>query len=86
MDIGVFTKPDRPPKGGPVDVWHTILNGQKFQLGHSYFVTKQPSQVEIDRGLDHGRARELERQFFETQEPWVTQFAQFKNRYGTVQF
>ena len=85
MDIGVLTKPDRLPKGDPVDVWHAILNGQKFQLGHSYFVTKQPSQVEIDRGLDHGRARELERQFFETQEPWVTQFAQFKNRYGTAQ-
>jgi hypothetical protein len=59
VDKGVLTKPDRLPKDDPVDVWHAILNGQTFQLGHSYPVTKQPSQVKIDRGLNHGRARAL---------------------------
>ncbi|OCL10716.1 interferon-induced GTP-binding protein Mx [Glonium stellatum] len=83
--IGVLTKPDRLPQGDPVDIWHAILNGQKFPLGHSYFVTKQPSQSEIDMGITHVRARELEGQFFETQEPWATKFAQFKSRYGTTQ-
>ncbi|KAF2452910.1 P-loop containing nucleoside triphosphate hydrolase protein [Lineolata rhizophorae] len=81
--IGVLTKPDRIPAGDPVDQWEEVLNGRKFGLGYSYFVTKQPSTEDLNAGISHQRAREAERVFFATKEPWATRFSQYKERFGT---
>ncbi|OCK79986.1 hypothetical protein K432DRAFT_393431 [Lepidopterella palustris CBS 459.81] len=81
--IGVLTKPDRLPQGDPIDVWKAMLSGKKFQLGYGYFVTKQPAQSDLDRGIDHVDARRMEMEFFESNEPWATEFAEFRPRFGT---
>ena len=75
--IGVLTKPDRLPPGEPVAIWRDILLNRKFTRGHGYFVTKQPA------ALTHGEARQREEAFFQTDEPWARQLAEFKCRFGT---
>lgn len=79
---GILTKPDRLPQGDPIDLWKCILKGDKYRLGHGYFVTKQPSQAEI-REVDYARARMDERAFFDTQSPWSTELVEFRDRFGT---
>ncbi len=80
---GVLTKPDRLPPGSSIKECRRILRGEIFHLGHGYFVTKQPSQLLLDRGITHAEARMDESRFFETTEPWKSEFAEFKDRFGT---
>ncbi|KAL2354881.1 Dynamin family protein [Cryomyces antarcticus] len=82
--IGVLTKPDRLPIGDSVDIWKSVLNGDKFRLGHEYYVTRQPAQPDLEEGITHTQARLLEREFFEVVEPWSKTFSQFKSRFGTL--
>lgn len=58
--IGVLTKPDRLQSNDRVDVWKSVLQGQKFCKGHGYFVVKQPSQAELESGITHEKARMVE--------------------------
>jgi len=81
--IGVLTKPDRLPVGSRAEKMKAVLNGDRFTLGHGYFVVKNPSQDDIDRGLTHRDARMEERQFFERTEPWATTFRDYQVRFGT---
>ncbi|KAF2802226.1 P-loop containing nucleoside triphosphate hydrolase protein [Mytilinidion resinicola] len=83
--VGVLTKPDRIPLGDPVDMWRKMLCGDQktFYLPLGYYVTKQPSQADLDGGIDNVRARQIETMFFSTKEPWATKFAEFKDRFGT---
>ena len=80
--IGVLTKPDRLPVGSRAEKMKAVLNGDRFTLGHGYFVVKNPSQDDIDRGLTHRDARMEERQFFERTEPWATTFRDYQVRLG----
>lgn len=64
-------------------LWRDVLNDAKFAVKHRYFVTKQPDQDMLDRGITHAEARALEQEFFATQEPWATEFACFRDRFGT---
>jgi len=81
--LGVMTKPDRVARGQPNGKLFSMLSGQAFQLGHSYFVTRQPDQVELDRGITHGEARVKEMEYFNSKEPWAATFSAFQDRFGT---
>ncbi|KAF2494444.1 P-loop containing nucleoside triphosphate hydrolase protein [Lophium mytilinum] len=83
--IGVLTKPDRIPRGDSVVMWQRMLSGEAFTLPLGYYVTKQPSQADLNREtVTHDRARQLENNFFASAKPWCTDFAKFKHRFGTV--
>jgi hypothetical protein len=83
--VGVLTKPDRLPPGSRDDKLRAVLDGNRFPLGHGYYVVKNPGQDVIDRGLTHQEARVQERQYFEWSEPWNTTFRmpEYQGRFGT---
>ncbi|OJD36578.1 dynamin family protein [Diplodia corticola] len=81
--LGILTKPDRLPRGDPVDRWEGILQGNAFQLGHGYHVVRNPSQAELDRGIDHAAARNQETEWFSKMKPWCDRFMPFNDRFGT---
>jgi hypothetical protein len=81
--VGVLTKPDRLPGGSRPDRLQAVLDGDRFTLGHGYFVVKNPSQDDIDRGLSHRDARMQERHFFDHTEPWATTLRGYYDRFGT---
>lgn len=80
--VGVLTKPDRLPGNDRLAHWNGVLRGDVFRLGHGYFVTRQPSQAELEAGVTHAQARELEQKFFESP-LWTSQFHGFEERLGT---
>lgn len=80
--IGVLTKPDTLPPGDKPDQWLKILDGKQFELGHGYFVTKQPDSIQLRDGITHDQARESEIEFF-SRKPWIDVFSKFRARFGT---
>ncbi|WEW58235.1 hypothetical protein PRK78_003703 [Emydomyces testavorans] len=74
--LGVLTKPDRIDGG--YEQWEELLSGEKFQLGHGYYVVKNNS----DPIVTHALAREEERVFF-AHPPWRTEFSDYRERFGT---
>lgn len=80
--LGVLTKPDRLPVDDSIDTWRDILEGNIFEVGHSYYVTKQPSQSYLNK-YSHKEARIQEAKFFESTEPWNSELVEFKDRFGT---
>ncbi|KAJ5168688.1 uncharacterized protein N7482_004282 [Penicillium canariense] len=73
--LGVLTKPDRISQMESFDQWKEILEGQKFQLGHGYFVVRNNQ----DPTVEHAQAREEEEAFFS--DPfWIV--SKYQNRFG----
>ena len=66
----------------PISTWRDILEGNIFGVGHSYYVTKQPSQSFLN-AISHHEARLQETKFFESTEPWNSELAEFNDRFGT---
>ncbi|KAF2239623.1 P-loop containing nucleoside triphosphate hydrolase protein [Viridothelium virens] len=81
--LAVLTKPDLLQSGDDIENWRRILNGETFQFGHGYYVTKQPSPAELERKIEHHEAREKEQEFFASTKPWTTELAEFKALFGT---
>jgi len=81
--MAVLTKPDRLETGVPLDAWREILDGQAFQVKHGYYVTKQPSQQQLNQRLSRQGAIDSETQFFANQEPWSTDLIHHHARFGT---
>ena len=79
--VGVLTKPDRVQEVESVEQWVHIFNGDRFRLGHGYYVVKNNPDVSID----HSTARAQERQFFENYAPWNSTLKQYESRFGTAQ-
>ena len=81
--MGVLTKPDLLTKNRYAMI-RKVLNGEKFRLGNSWFMTKQLSQEELleNPTITHAEARQRERAFFSGDEPWTVQFADFSDRFG----
>ena len=76
--MGVLTKPDRLASGHNSFLqWSEILEGDKFQLGHGYFVVRNNPDVNVD----HAQAREEENTFF-ANPFWAGQMASFQDRFG----
>jgi hypothetical protein len=80
--IGALTKPDTVERGEH-DQWVSILRGHTHCLRHGYFVTKQPNQDALNKGVDSAMARQLESEFFHTTEPWATELKDLQSRFGT---
>ena len=76
---GVLTKADLLPHG-KLSYIKKILSGTKFALGKGWFFTKQLSQAQIDEGISHAMARDLEADFFR-QKPW-SGIADLQSRFG----
>lgn len=80
--VGCLTKPDRWPVGTKTHIIQSVLRGDAFAVGHGYFVTKQPNQVELNKNMSANDARSSEDQFF-THAPWSTELQDFQERFGT---
>lgn len=80
--LGALTKPDTV-EPGDYQQWVSILRGQSHTLPHGYFVTKQPNQDSLNKGIDNITARQQEEHFFATTEPWATELRDLNWRFGT---
>ncbi|KAH9836444.1 interferon-induced GTP-binding protein Mx3-like [Teratosphaeria destructans] len=84
--IGILTKPDNAKNNGRarMAIVHRFLKGE-FPLGakDGWFVTKQLSSDDLEAGVTHAQAREMEQKFFSTP-PWTTDLAEFSRRFGTA--
>lgn len=76
--LGVLTKPDRIQSGESYAQWREILHGDKFSLGHGYYVVKN----DPDPLVEHSQAREEETKFFSSH-PWSTELFNYRERFGT---
>ncbi|KAI2814078.1 hypothetical protein CBS115989_8874 [Aspergillus niger] len=76
--MGVLTKPDRVQTGESFAQWVEILEGDKFSLGHGYFVVRNNP----DPAVEHYVAREEEDAFFASP-PWATDLALYQEKFGT---
>ncbi|CAD0087716.1 unnamed protein product, partial [Aureobasidium vineae] len=80
--MGCLTKPDRWPLGSKTQLIKNVLHGDAFAVGHGYFVTKQPNQLELNNNISADEARRSEVEFF-AQNPWNTELHDFQDRFGT---
>ncbi|RJE21495.1 Dynamin family [Aspergillus sclerotialis] len=76
--LGVLTKPDRIQSGESNSQWTEILNGEKFSLGHGYYVVKNNP----DTRVEHSEARAEEAEFFSSG-PWSTELYDYRHRFDT---
>lgn len=76
--LGVLTKPDRVQIGEGYNQWCEILRGQKFSVGHGYYVVRNNP----DPLVDHATAREEELHFF-ARPPWTEELSEYGERFGT---
>jgi hypothetical protein len=76
--LGVLTKPDRLASSEAFVQWLEILQGNKFRLGHGYYVVRNNS----DHLISHAEARDEEELFF-TSSMWKGQLSSFQDRLGT---
>ena len=79
--VGVLTKPDRVQQAESLEQWMQVLAGERFGLGHGYYVVKNnPDPI-----VDHWTARNQEKDFFAHNTPWSTTLQQYDDRFGTLQ-
>ncbi|PGH13317.1 hypothetical protein AJ79_03733 [Helicocarpus griseus UAMH5409] len=76
--LGVLTKPDRIGYGEGYEQWKEILRGEKFAVGHSYYVIRNNPNPQVE----HAQAREEEEDFFSTG-PWRNELSEHSDRFGT---
>ncbi|KAE8151217.1 P-loop containing nucleoside triphosphate hydrolase protein [Aspergillus avenaceus] len=76
--LGVLTKPDRVQLGESYSQWVEILEGDKFKLGHGYYVVRNNP----DPDVEHVQARQEENAFFASN-PWATDLGAYQDRFGT---
>lgn len=81
--VAVLTKPDRTPNGSPTSIIRKILENKSYQVGHGYYVTKAPSQLDLDGGITQEQAHAAEEGFFRGH-PWSTEFQMYQARFGTA--
>ncbi|KAL2821993.1 P-loop containing nucleoside triphosphate hydrolase protein [Aspergillus granulosus] len=76
--LGVLTKPDRVQLGESYVQWIEILEGNKFGLGHGYYVVRNNPGPSVE----HSVARQEEDEFFKLA-PWSTDLGLYQDRFGT---
>ncbi|KIY62353.1 P-loop containing nucleoside triphosphate hydrolase protein [Cylindrobasidium torrendii FP15055 ss-10] len=79
--LGVLTKPDTL-QHGEEHGWLDILSGTSHRLHHGYFVTKQPGPAELEENIDHAEARQREKTYFATKQPWKDANGVVRSRMG----
>ncbi|TIA43598.1 hypothetical protein D6C78_00136 [Aureobasidium pullulans] len=80
--VGCLTKPDRWPPGTKTQILQSVLHGDAFAVGHGYFVTKQPDQLQLNNDISSEESRSKEDEFF-AQTPWSNELQIFQDRFGT---
>ncbi|BGP25047.1 hypothetical protein JCM10295v2_003967 [Rhodotorula toruloides] len=80
--IGVLTKPDTLQTGEHPS-WLDLLENRRHHLTNGYFVTKQPAPEDLKKNLTYKKAREAEKQFFATSQPWKSLEAGTQRHLGT---
>ncbi|RUP50050.1 P-loop containing nucleoside triphosphate hydrolase protein [Jimgerdemannia flammicorona] len=68
--LGVLTKPDTIEKGCH-EMWVKIFKGEAHQLRLGYFLVKNPTKAELDKGISFEHARKTEMDFF-SRSPWTS--------------
>ncbi|KAG5294241.1 dynamin family protein, interferon-induced GTP-binding protein Mx2 [Histoplasma ohiense] len=76
--LGVLTKPDRVGYGEGYNQWEEILRGEKFTVGHGYYVVRNNPNPQVE----HAQAREEEEEFFSAG-PWRSELVEYSTRFGT---
>ncbi|TPX71072.1 hypothetical protein SpCBS45565_g01349 [Spizellomyces sp. 'palustris'] len=69
--LGVLTKPDTI-EAGTHDRWLQIMLGHQYALKLGYWMIKNPTKADLDKGITFEDARQLEEAFFSGQLPWST--------------
>ena len=77
-----MTKPDTLQEGEH-DRWLQVLRGDRARLVNGYFSTKQPGAADLGKNLSFEAAREAEKNFFLSKEPWSSLPAELQRRLGT---
>ncbi|GAA6008899.1 hypothetical protein JCM11491_003826 [Sporobolomyces phaffii] len=81
--IGVLTKPDTLQEGEH-DRWLQVLRGERARLVNGYFSTKQPGAADLAKNLSFEDAREAEKNFFLSTQPWSSLSSEVQRRLGTA--
>lgn len=82
--VGILTKPDLLDTHAPYKDWIAMLNGSRQPLGHGYYVVKNPNQGELNMQVSRAEALQRETHFFNTCDPWNTDFRRFHDRFGSA--
>ncbi len=75
-----MTKPDCVDQTQSIKQWREILEGSRFRRELGYYVVKN----NIDVNVSHATARQEEREFFVTTEPFKTELKHLSHRFGTM--
>ena len=67
---------------GEEPAWLQVLEGERHQLKHGYYVTKQPGPDDLSKKLSFHEARERERAFFAEVDPWKSTSSRIQSRAG----
>lgn len=78
-----MTKPDMLAAGSTKarNLWLDIIQGQRHQLRHGYYCTRQPDDEDRSRAITTAQARADEARFFANTLPWST--SSQPQRFGT---
>ncbi|KAI6044500.1 P-loop containing nucleoside triphosphate hydrolase protein [Pisolithus marmoratus] len=80
--VGVLTKPDRIPQGEE-EAWIRLIQNEVEPLDNNWYCVKQPSSHDISLGIDWLGARNMEREFFTTKQPWSCLDSHLHRFFGT---
>ncbi|KZT65430.1 hypothetical protein DAEQUDRAFT_676924 [Daedalea quercina L-15889] len=82
--IGVLTKPDRAPRGDE-ERWVTLLKNEypELALDNGWFSVKQPDSIQLTEGITRAQARQEEKNFFASANPWASLSLRFQQHLGT---
>ena len=81
--LGVFTKPDRIPKGDE-EQWMSFIKNDEAPLDFGWYCVKQLDAVQLRKGLGWEEARELEAEWFDSTKPWNCLHSKYSEQLGTV--
>ncbi|KZT04830.1 uncharacterized protein LAESUDRAFT_813931 [Laetiporus sulphureus 93-53] len=82
--IGVLTKPDKIDRGDE-DTWLRILRNEdpERRLKHGWYMVKQPDTMQLRMGITWEEARQSEKKFFLSTQPWAAQSLSIQRHLGT---
>ncbi|KAG8697236.1 hypothetical protein FRC08_006660 [Ceratobasidium sp. 394] len=82
--VGVLTKPDRAESNEDAAQWIEMITNRANRLVNGWFSVKQPDSRQRKDKLTWEEARELEAEFFETQDPWASIPPEYRGHLGSA--
>ncbi|KAG9077539.1 hypothetical protein FS749_010560 [Ceratobasidium sp. UAMH 11750] len=80
----VLTKPDRAESNEDAAQWIEMITNRANRLVNGWFSVKQPDSRQRKDKLTWEEARELEAEFFETQDPWASIPPEYRGHLGSA--